>query len=171
MSGLVYIETNAKDVDRWLTEKSRNLDAAMRDAMKEAEREGLRMYRRTSGTWSHKPEYQVAKEIGPNSITLIFGTPDPIWNMLDKGTRPHVIRPKHAKRLAFQWGGPGSYMAKTQPGIIGSTRGGPTGDTVYRAFVRHPGTEPRRWTVAIEKEMNTTAVKIMRRHLERWRMK
>lgn len=171
MTSLVTIETNAADVDRWLKDKSRNLPAAMRDAMKEAKREGLRLYRRTSSTWAHQPEYQVDTEQGPDYVLLVFGTPDRVWNWLDQGTRPHAIRPKRAKALAFQWGGPGSYKAKTRPGWIGSGAGGPSGDTVFRKAVWHPGTEPRRWTATIQTDLNGQSVKIMRRHLERWRMK
>lgn len=171
MTSLVTIETNAADVSRWLMDKSRNLSAAMRDAMKETEREGLRMYRRTSNNWSNQPEYKVEREQGSNHITLVFGTSDKIWNWLDRGTRPHIIRPKRAKVLAFQWGGPGSYKAKTRPGWIGSGSGGPSGDTVFRRAVHHPGTEPRHWTAAIQGELDKKSVAIMLRHLERWRLK
>lgn len=82
--------------------------------------------------------------------------------MLNKGTRPHPIRPKRAKVLRFKVGG----RAKTRPGYIGSTRGSPGKTPVASKRVMHPGTEPRAWTEAITPKAQAELGKNMRRNLK-----
>jgi len=80
-------------------------------------------------------------------------TDNEIYGYVNDGTRPHPIFPKKAKALAFQWGGKGSYTPKTTPRVIGSRAGGPSGPTVYRPYVQHPGTKGRHFDEEIEKLM------------------
>jgi hypothetical protein len=54
---------------------------------------------------------------------------------LDRGTRPHVIRPNKAKVLA--WAASGSGRRAT-----GATRKGYKGAMVFARAVHHPGTKP-----------------------------
>ena len=115
--------------------------------------------------WNNKPKFKI--RAGYNyrspgafsggmpykrgSITLgyrVIGTrkEQQIWNWLNLGTRPHKIRAKNAKTLAFKWGGPGSYRAKTSPGGRSLKFGGPgtaSGTMRYPMEVDHPGNKPR----------------------------
>lgn len=113
-------------------------------------------------TWEHKPRI-VGGESGRSrsatgAIIRVVVGPDPaddnsrIFGYVDRGTRPHIIKPRRAKALAFIWGGPGSYKAKTRPMFLSSTAGGPTGTLVFRQFVRHPGTKARGFTEQIQKK-------------------
>ena len=79
---------------------------------------------------------------------FLVGTNSKIYEYVDKGTKPHIIRPKRAQFLRFQTG----YRAKTTPGIIGSSSGGRSGDIVYSQGVRHPGTKARKFSEIINKK-------------------
>lgn len=98
-------------------------------------------YDATTVTWAHDAPSVIDE---PALNVRVIGIDDPIWNMLDQGTKPHTIRP-YGQALAFQSG----FVAKTQPGVIGSQRGGASGRTVYAKSVQHPGTVPRGWTEKI----------------------
>lgn len=79
-----------------------------------------------------------------------------LWRALDsKGTQAHDITPKDANGvLVFNWGGPGSYDAKTKPiarfGGSGEVR---DGQKTVRKRVRHPGFKPRKFTETINKRL------------------
>lgn len=70
-----------------------------------------------------------------------------IFHYVDKGTRPHVIRPKKpGGRLAFQPG----YSPRTAPiAQFNVGTGLKSGDTIFRAEVHHPGTKAREFTKTI----------------------
>lgn len=98
--------------------------------------------------WKHKPKFDVLISLtGPGPVILV-GTDDEIYRYVDEGTRPHTIRPKRAKVLAFNAG----HTAKTMPGVIGSRPGGPFGETVFAHEVKHPGTKARNFEKAIKKK-------------------
>ncbi len=77
-----------------------------------------------------------------------------IFSYVEGGTKPHEIwagaytGKSNKKALAF----PSIFSPKTRPGVIGSTKGKRGGDTVFRIYVNHPGTKPRRFGVAIMKK-------------------
>lgn len=102
----------------------------------------------TTKTWKHKPEFTAEMDLEGPGPTVMVGTDDPIYRYVDEGTKPHIIRPVHAKRLVFQ----GGYAAKTTPHVIGSQEGGAYGDTVFATVVHHPGTEARDFTQDIQKK-------------------
>jgi len=106
-------------------------------------------YHQITKTWYQKPKITKTKEITPSTARIVIGSDDEILEYVTKGTHPHPIWPIRAERLQFRSG----YRAKTTPGIVGSTSGGPTGGEVYSVGVMHPGTEPRDFEDAIvEKE-------------------
>ena len=107
-------------------------------------------FKSTTATWSHYVEFETLFDMNPGP-TVFIGTDDKIYGYVNDGTVPHPIFPKHAKALSFQWGGKGSYRAKTTPGVIGSQPGGPTGPRVAKPYVQHPGTKARRFDVAMLK--------------------
>lgn len=83
------------------------------------------------------------------------------WTYLDEGTKPHIIRAKHAKALAFKWGGPGSYSAGSSPGTTFTSRPTVRGSTTYRKYVRHPGTAARNWSKVIKRDTEPGLIKWM----------
>ena len=127
-----------------------------REVIKEVERtldktvkpELLREFESVVENWEHKPGFAARKSIRGRDIEVSVyptGKHKKIWQYVSEGTRPHKIRPRWAKALRFQWGGPGSYQPKTT--VRPTTWGGPGtvsgGKTVYRQEVDHPGTEAR----------------------------
>ena len=109
-----------------------------------------------TSNWEHKPEFNGRKFITPDAVKVnIFptGKNKEIYGYVTKGTRPHTIRAKKAPVLAFVWGGPGSYAAKTGPG--GSWYNGPGfvvgGRETFRKEVRHPGSKPRNLEALVAK--------------------
>jgi len=138
----------------------KKLIRALRNGMADAAEDVVVDFETTTETWKHKPAFKTT-EI--SAAEWIISTDDAIWSMLDQGTKPHVIRPKRAKRLRFQWGGFGSYKAKTRPGYLGSNKGGIKGPIVYRKQVRHPGTVARKWTTAAEEKWNKELGDIVQR--------
>ena len=116
----------------------------------------IREFEKRVANWEHKVAFEARKFITPNSISVNVYPTGPnkqlwIWNT--KGTRPHTIRAKNARTLAFPWGGPGSYKPKTRP--VGQY-GGPGvvmgGQMVFPKQVRHPGTEAREHEKVIKED-------------------
>lgn len=99
-------------------------------------------FEKTTATWKHQPEFKSRVTLG-KTVNLIVGTTDEIYGYVDRGTKPHIIRPKKAKVLAFPGG---KYHAKTKPRFIGSMPGGSSGATVFSQEVHHPGTKARKFT-------------------------
>ena len=97
--------------------------------------------------WEHKPKFIAKTVVRKGEIALIAraaGKNAKIWHYVSRGTRPHDISAKPGKRLAFMWGGHGSYQPKTSPGPYWGGPGTVRGGTLHRPqTVRHPGTEPR----------------------------
>lgn len=116
----------------------------------------LSKFKQVVANWKHKVEFRSRKFITADSIKINIFAAGPhvkIWGYVTRGTRPHVIRAKRGKSLAFVWGGPGSYVPKTKPpakfGGPGTVRGG---KKVFPKEVRHPGTKPRPFPKVIRKE-------------------
>lgn len=118
----------------------RGLEAGYRQVAEQV----LRDYKRTTATWDHQPKFTL--RVGRDGFSL--STDDTIYGYVDKGTRPHVIRIKRAKRLRFAEG----YTAKTVPGLIGSRAGGARGPIRVAIEVRHPGSKPRKFSAAIQEK-------------------
>jgi hypothetical protein len=101
----------------------------------------------TTLTWKRKPTFTIER-VSETSTTVT--TDNPIWIMLNAGTKPHIIRIKNAKFLAFRWDGRGSGKAKTKPGYLGSYKGSSPKTMNYRKSVKHPGTQARVWVATAE---------------------
>jgi hypothetical protein len=105
--------------------------------------------------WKNKPTFQGRKFITADSIKVNVypvGANKQIYIYVTGGTRPHAIRPRNARYLAFMWGGAGSYKAKTAPG---GKWGGPGvvsgGKMRFTKEVHHPGNAPRDFEAFIRK--------------------
>lgn len=108
-------------------------------------REVARDLEAITATWKHKVKFTIRKTKRQGRLGITITTKDKIFNYVNKGTEPHVITPVKSSMLAFKSG----YNAKTRPGWIGSQQGGPFGGTVFAKQVNHPGTEARKFDVAI----------------------
>ena len=109
-------------------------------------------FKKTTASWQHKVTFEKTVSLAIGGPAAQVSTNDPIYGYVNDGTVPHAIFPKRAKALSFQWGGKGSYRAKTTPGFIGSQPGGPTGPRVAKPYVQHPGTKARAFDEAIKKK-------------------
>lgn len=139
-----------------------------RDFGKEMKKE----FEKTTKTWKHKPKFEILRSIPfsieSGKVEVAVMTDDEIYGYVDQGTKPHIIRPKkRGGRLYFKWGGPGSYKAKTVPGVIGSRAGGATGSMVAFPYVMHPGTEERGFDKIIAKYMQPRFKKKLQEAMKR----
>ena len=119
--------------------------AAYEGALKETAQEVKQDLEAVTKTWKHKVKFtvRVVKRRGRLGITV--STKDKIFGFVNYGTKPHIIRPRVARALKFQRG----YKAKTRPGFIGSSGGGSSGKTIFTKYAQHPGSEARKFDVAI----------------------
>jgi hypothetical protein len=115
-------------------------------------------FQRTVATFSKKPTFTVRRD-GDFSWTV--STDNQIYFWLTYGTRPHIIRPVNATRLAFA----ANYQRKTIPNVIASRPGGASGPTVYATEVMHPGTEATNHDMAIARRYNRKLPEKLRRAL------
>jgi hypothetical protein len=97
-------------------------------------------------TWRHKAPATIAKT-GPYERTITVD--DPIYVMLNDGTRAHDIKPKRPGGvLRFQ----GPFRPKTVPNEIRSNKGSVGGVVSWSRGVHHPGTKARNWDRVIAKK-------------------
>ena len=133
----------------------------------------LRLAQEIVNDWDHKPGFgvQVINRGGALvSKLMVLGKNAKIWQYVSGGTRPHIIRPRKAKALAFPWGGPGSYKPKTTPRGKTATFGGPgtvsNAKMTYRQEVHHPGTEARDLEGLIRNKYAPTFSRIIRKAIK-----
>jgi len=137
--------------------KDKAMRFALMNRMRKVGRLLIKEVKKTPSTWDHevKVEMRVALT-GPGPVVVV-DTDDEIYRYVNDGTKPHEIWAGYytgksdKKALVFPWAGPGSYKAKTRPGVIGSGAGGPSGPLVAFPYVEHPGTEPRHFDKEIQR--------------------
>jgi len=151
--------------------KSEAFTQAITAAANEAARDIQKDFEATTKTWNHKPQFVKEVDTKASPVQVLVGTDDEIYRYVDEGTKPHPIfagiytGKSNKKALSFQWGGKGSYRAKTSPGVIGSKAGGPTGPFVAFPFVQHPGTKPRNFDITIQKKWEPKFKRLMEKAL------
>ena len=103
--------------------------------------------------WDTDVKFEELVSLGPTSIDILVATDNEIYGYVNNGTVPHVIAAKKGKTLAFRWGGPGSYRAKTARGKqVHNPAGGQTsGNMIFPKAVQHPGTKAREFDKLIKK--------------------
>ena len=143
-------------------------DKALGDALRPLEIETRRLYSSATGSWEVQPDIRVDAKVTAKQARLEIST-DRIFHFVDFGTRGGYLIPKTlgGKMLRFQWGGKGSYAAKTRVNWLGSQGGGPSGPVVYRRQVMHPGIAARNFTAMIRKEIMPKLQEIVYKTLER----
>jgi hypothetical protein len=116
------------------------------------------LYKLTVSTWKKKPKFEIKVTQTKQFFSVVTGTDDEIYGYVDKGTRPHFIRPKKKfGRLFFRKG----FQAKTFPGVIASGSGGSFGKMVVAREVRHPGIKARKFTPTIMRQTKGRFLKLM----------
>lgn len=120
-------------------------------------------FEKTTSTWKHKPKFEEVISLAGGGPSVLVGTDDEIYRYVNEGTKKHIIKPKKAKILRF----PGTYSAKTRPGVIGSSAGGPSGDDVFAHAVMHPGTKARNFEKAISDKWDKTYKRRMEEAMKR----
>ena len=114
-------------------------------------------------TWGHKVDFTSEVDVNINgAVSIEIDTDDLVYLFVHEGTKAHDIFPRRARYLRFQSG----YTAKTQPGAISSRSGGPSGPAQYRSYVRHPGTEGRRFGTLIKAKWDPFFKREMQRALD-----
>lgn len=116
---------------------AQTLDTSARDVVTDFEQ--------TTATWRHDAPF-VIRPTAPWQRDIF--TDDRIWQMLNAGTREHMIFPRRASRLAFKT----PFRSKTLPRSLSSGPGAVGSQQNYALGVMHPGTEARDWdlTAAIK---------------------
>ena len=121
-------------------------------------------FEKTVTTWKNKPKMEtrvggVGRLLRGKARLDFSAGPNPhgdnydIYTFVDLGTKKHDITPKKPGGvLSFQWGGPGSYKAKTKPRRLTSSGGGATGPMVAFKAVKHPGTKARQFSSIIARK-------------------
>lgn len=127
-----------------------NFNRAMKKTADDMEKD----FKRTVKTWEHKVNFKKEMEASAHSISVHVSTDDPIYRYVNEGTKPHDIwagaytGKSGKKALAF----PGTFSAKTAPGVLDAKGGSSGGGTVHTPFVSHPGTEARKFDEVIERK-------------------
>lgn len=114
--------------------------------MHEVERGIKKDFQETTKTWETKVVFtsQISLKGGPS---VLVGTDNEIYAMVDQGTKEHDIAPRNARKLAYQT----TFVPKTTPGWIGSRSGGKSGKYTVRGKVHHPGFAARNFSKTITK--------------------
>lgn len=140
--------------------------AAQMKALPKAVKVGMRQaaeavkadYETSTATWDHGVTFTIA-EAGD---TFTVGTDDTIYGYVDRGTRAHVIAPRHGKVLRFGVGG----SPKTRPGQLRSGSGSAGSTVVIRPRVNHPGTAARGFTKLVAQRWKRGVQPFVRKALE-----
>ncbi|HLE04997.1 MAG TPA: hypothetical protein VI729_10365 [Anaerolineales bacterium] len=121
-------------------------------------------FQKTVKTWEHKPSFR--KE-GPRltgtGLEVSVSTNQEIYTYVTRGTRPHLIRTRRARRLRFQTG----FKAKTRPRVISSRAGGASGPVAFARAVQHPGTQARDFDIEIARRRQKNHENLIRLAIRR----
>lgn len=115
----------------------------------------VKAHERVVADWKSDVKFRSRVTITPDAIKIFIfpaGADKQVWTFVDKGTRPHIIKPKGpGYPLRFKTG----YKPKTLPNPARTVYGGggASGPEVRAMVVKHPGSEPRNFTKQIAKEM------------------
>ena len=114
----------------------------------------IRDFEKTVAPWSGaKPSFVLARYVTAQGTTLVVritGNAEGVqkWWWRELGTKPHTIRAKSAKTLAF----PSVYHRGSTPGKLFVSRATSGGETIFSPVVQHPGTEARNMGALIAAE-------------------
>lgn len=120
------------DLDEFLRSSVKVLNSTRDEVKKDFES--------VTGTWNKKPAFRGKKATANKLVAQMWGNKD-TWVWGNRGTRPHIIRPRRSV-LRFRPG----YNRKSSLASLASFRGGSFGRPVYtRRPIRHPGSDGGFW--------------------------
>lgn len=125
----------------------KHVRSAITDELKNVAKEVDADFGKTYKTWRKSPNFQTVISSSGTKAEFRVTTTDEIYGYVDRGTVPHIIRPRRAKALAFNVGG----MPKTRTNVIGSSAGSAGSGPVFSKEVHHPGTKARDFEKGIAK--------------------
>jgi len=114
----------------------------------------------TTQTWHNRP---VVTIISGERFQREISTNDPIYAMLDAGTRAHTIRPRNARGI-LRFTTP--FRSKTLPNQIMSRAGSRGTSPAVARVVHHPGTAARNWAKTIATKWQQQVGAIFQRALD-----
>lgn len=130
--------------------KSKNVRLEILSELNKMSREMIDDYKATTRTWETDVKFEVVKEFNKNDISLLVGTNNLIYQFVDGGTKPHVIKAKTPYGLAFNSKG---FKPKTSPNNLNSSNGRKANSGFVRPQqVKHPGIEPRNFSREISRK-------------------
>lgn len=89
--------------------------------------------------WKHTVTFYERPVSGAQSSGVDVGTDDKPYGWTDRGTKPHLIKPKKAKKLAFN----SKFKPKTKVNTLSSSAGKSAPPVAFAMVVHHPGTKAR----------------------------
>lgn len=117
----------------------------------------------TVKTWSNKPSFQptpVIPKVSMDFISVETSVVDDVYTILNEGSKKNYpIQAVNAKALYY----PGTFVAKTSPGIIHSGVGFSGPPMVITNRVIHPGIEARKFDETIKDKQEKNAKVILDR--------
>jgi hypothetical protein len=156
----IRVRVDASKATAGMANLKRKIDKLVVTLQNETRDEAIRELKYTTSTWKHQPVFKGTVWHRGTSLSVGVSTADKVFIYVDQGTKAHIIAPKHAGYpLSFQWGGPGSYKAKSRIGILRSYKGGTSGGPVAFMHVHHPGTEARKFMDKVQQKVGKWALK------------
>jgi hypothetical protein len=149
-----------------VTQRLNNLGRKGWAIMGEAEKQGAEylklVLKQTTNNWKHRVYFKSDQKVESlTERTINISTNDKVWNMLNRGTRPHqIVAHNPSGRLWFFAVG---FVPKTYPGVLYSS----PGTAAYYDFrspqsVQHPGTIARDWSGQVKRDYGDKTAKIMK---------
>lgn len=126
----------------------------MNAALDSVAEEATRLLEKTTTTWTTNVRFYTKRTKYGRGIY----SRSQVWDWVDQGTKPHVIRPKGPWPLRFRVGG----RPKTRPRYLTSYSGSPGNEWRASQGVQHPGTEPRNFSQRVKEETDKLLPKAMR---------
>lgn len=137
-----------------LARQKKFADAEVSQELRDTGLEMRTSHQHVVSEWQHKPTFkaEISESKYLKTVTIkVKGDAANIWTFVDKGTKPHEIAAKNVPFLKFQTG----YSARTAPvAKFNQGTGQSFGPWVAKAVVQHPGTEARKFTETILKELS-----------------
>lgn len=112
--------------------------------------------------WKNKPTFETRIAVRPDKISMTVFPAGPnagIYEIVDQGSPPHIIRPVKAKMLAFRLDYTSKTLAKPARTVAGG--GKSTGPLVFAKLVHHPGSEAREFSKVIAEDIKSDFKRII----------
>lgn len=150
---------------------ARNADEKLSAALTPVAKRAKVLLERTVSTWRKPPEFVIKATTG-GRVTVSYNKSSQagkIYTWVDQGTPPHAIQARDWRRpMTFNWGGPGSYKAKSKPGklfgYVGTGGANANQGHMWKMrIVYHPGVEPRNFKAALGDALQPEIQKMARK--------